>query len=244
MKKFIVIVIAVLSFGQQSKAQKDEIQTGTVRYDGFEHITKGAYWSERPEAKMVYEGSEPLGVTVYTLPSDYFVRFADNEHNNLDRNYIVFPKGEKIYEKKGNYYAAICGNQVVYMKPVNAVKIVKIETKDSLVLRITYKDSVVNNTKVVNNETLPSMTEGDENQPTKDAQGPTVVKTIIQREVVVEPTVRRSPSLIRIIFSGGGGSQPPIRGWYPAPSGRRYDPGGNGTINPHQGRWDPRGLGG
>ena len=95
-------------------------EIGTPRYDGFQNVTKGALWNKRPEAKIIYEGGNPSGYTVFVLKKDYYVRFVDNEHNNLDRNYIIFPAGEKIYrcDSTKKYYAAKCGNQIEYIKPV------------------------------------------------------------------------------------------------------------------------------
>ena len=109
--------------GLGSKAQN--VIFGTVRYDGFNKITKGAFWASRPEAKRVYLGENPEGVEVIILDQDYFVRFVEAEHNNFDRNYIVFPKGQKLYKKNNKVYAAICGNEVEFYQPVENTKIVE-----------------------------------------------------------------------------------------------------------------------
>lgn len=119
MKK-IIFLLAVL-FCSQLSAQEKEVVYGTVRIDGYQKITKGAFWATRPEAKMVYNNQYLDGVEVKTLESDYFVRFIDSEHNNFDGNYIIFPKGERIYKKNGNWYAAICGNQIDYFQSVNNI---------------------------------------------------------------------------------------------------------------------------
>lgn len=123
MKKVIFCLLIALT-SSQTFAQAQQIVYGTVRYDGFGKITKGAFWSKRPEAKIIYEGGFPQGCTVYTLEQDYFVRFVDAEHNSGDKNYIVFPAGEKVYMKNGKYFAAICGNEIEFLKPVVQVQIV------------------------------------------------------------------------------------------------------------------------
>lgn len=125
MVKWILATLLVALMSSQVIAQKEVIY-GTVRTDGYQKITRGALWSKRPEAKMIQEGSYPLGFRVYTLSENYFVRFVDDEHNNFDRNYIVFPAGEKIYtNESGQYFAAICGNRIDYLRPVDLVKIVE-----------------------------------------------------------------------------------------------------------------------
>lgn len=124
MKTRILFLIVAFLLSLQVVGQQEVIY-GTVRSDGYQKITKGAFWSSRPEAKLVYEGSTPPGVEVYTLESDYFVRFIDTEHNQLDRNYIIFPKGEKVYVKNGQFYSAKCGNKIEYIRSVDLVKIVE-----------------------------------------------------------------------------------------------------------------------
>jgi len=116
---FVALHLGLQNFGQ-------EITQGQVRTDGYEKITEGAFWNKRPEAKMIFEGSEPPGFTVFTLDKEYFVRFVDSEHNEEDKNYIVFPKGSKVYTNSaGIYFSAKCGNQIEFIKPVESVKIVE-----------------------------------------------------------------------------------------------------------------------
>jgi len=129
MKKVVFLLLLTLGwsgvFGQSSSK---EVIYGTVRSDGYQKITTGAFWSERPEAKIIYEGGNtPSGYVVYVLEKDYYVRFVDTEHNNLDRNYIVFPKGEKVYANNisGYFYSAKCGNRIESIQPVDMVKIVE-----------------------------------------------------------------------------------------------------------------------
>lgn len=130
MKKWIFTALLVALIGSQVTAQEKEVVYGTVRTDGYQKITRGALWSKRPEAKKIFEGSVPTGFKVYTLESEYFVRFVDDEHNKLDRNYIVFPAGEKVYtNENGQYFAAICGNRIDYLRPVDLVKIVEVEVE-------------------------------------------------------------------------------------------------------------------
>jgi hypothetical protein len=130
MKKRLVLMLLLATcwsgvFGQSSSK---EVIYGTVRSDGYQKITTGAFWSERPEAKIIYEGGNtPSGYAVFVLEKDYYVRFVDTEHNNLDRNYIVFPKGEKVYANNisGYFYSAKCGNRIESLQPVDRVKIVE-----------------------------------------------------------------------------------------------------------------------
>lgn len=118
MKKIIVILIAVLS-GLQLFAQQDEIGFGAARADAIYMVTKGAFWSSRPEAKEVYQKgySTVAGVTVYRLKKDYLGRFVKGENNRLDINYIIIPAGSLVYEKDGKYHLAMCGNEFEYLQP-------------------------------------------------------------------------------------------------------------------------------
>jgi len=119
----MVLLFVILSGLQIILAQ--EVVVGNVRTDGYQKITKGAYWNKRPVAKLIYNGSYPPGYNVYVLEQEYFVRFIDEEHNSLDCNYIVFPKGAIVYsDQSGQYYAAICGNKIEYIKPVENVKFI------------------------------------------------------------------------------------------------------------------------
>lgn len=125
--KRIVFLLTVLIFGiSQVYGQEPEIVYGTVRTDGFQKVIKGALWSKRPEAKLIYEGSAPDGFSIHVLETNCFVRFVDGEHNNFDRNYIVVPAGEKIYEDgQGKRYLAVCGNQIEYIRSVDLVRIIE-----------------------------------------------------------------------------------------------------------------------
>lgn len=126
--KYIVISLFVALFGlQQTKAQTtDQISFGEVEHDGYFAAKKGANWSKRPEAKKVYYGEIPPGVTVYILDQDYLGRFskAKGEHNPLDINYFIIPKGEKVYKKGDSVFAAICGNWLIYLKPLIQIKFI------------------------------------------------------------------------------------------------------------------------
>ncbi|MCK9371453.1 hypothetical protein M0R04_16175 [Candidatus Dojkabacteria bacterium] len=128
MKIFLLFLLVAFVLGSQDLfGQEKEIVYGSVRTDGYQKITKGAFWETRKEAKMICEGSIPPGCKVYTLSEEYFVRFIDNEHNKNDGNYIVFPEGAKVYTKDGFWYSAICGNRIEYLKPVTQVKIIERE---------------------------------------------------------------------------------------------------------------------
>ncbi|MDP4032276.1 MAG: hypothetical protein Q8P60_05375, partial [Pseudorhodobacter sp.] len=81
---------------------------------------KGAFWKERPEAKIIYEGGKPpKGFTGYELASFSFLRFIEGEHSAKDGNYIVAPPGAKIYtDSIGQFYSAECGNKIEFIGPV------------------------------------------------------------------------------------------------------------------------------
>lgn len=119
-----IIFFTTLILGIECFGQSKEVIYGTIRIDGYQKITKGAFWATRPEAKLIYEGkTPPEGYNVFILESDYFVRFKNGENNQFDRNYIVFPKGEKVYtDRSGQFYSAICGNKIEYIRPVNLVE--------------------------------------------------------------------------------------------------------------------------
>lgn len=152
MKKFVVFLLVSILCGLQMVFGQDVI-IGTVRTDGFQKITKGAFWNKRPESKMIYNGSYPPGFKVYTLESDYFVHFVDNEHNQDDKNYIVFPKGEKVYvNQEGQYFAAICGNKIEFLRPVDMVSIVKKENSSSVTTSTSNPVSVKKDTIYVERE--------------------------------------------------------------------------------------------
>ena len=128
MKKILFLIFLVI--GLISMAQESEVVYGTVRTDGYNYITKGALWSKRPEAKIIYEGGKVDGFVNYRLKAEHYVRFIDGEHNKFDRNYIVFPKGEMVYENtQGEIFSAKCGNKIEFIRPVTMVKIVEVEKK-------------------------------------------------------------------------------------------------------------------
>ncbi len=137
MKKIAMILIGLLIVSLQTVMAQD-VSYGTVRTDGYNKISKGAFWSSRPESKMVYNGSFPPGVEVVTLEQDYFVRFVEN--NGKDNNYIVFPMGEKIYYKNSRCFAAICGNEIEFIKPVDNIVIQRVV--DSVYVDVLRKDTV------------------------------------------------------------------------------------------------------
>lgn len=115
---FFALAFVLNCFGQK------EIIYGTVRTDGYQNIKKGAKWADRPEAKEIYQGGHPAGYTIHKLEEDYFVRFVDGENNELDRNYIVFPKDSIVYtDTTGQFYSAKCGNKIEYIRSVNMVSI-------------------------------------------------------------------------------------------------------------------------
>lgn len=139
MKRIMFLVFLVI--GLVSMAQ-DEVIYGTVRTDGYNYITKGALWDKRPEAKTIYEGGKIDGFINRRLKAEHYVRFVDGEHNKFDRNYIIFPKGEIVYENtKGEIFAAICGNKIEFIRPVTMVKIVEVEKR--VEVEVFKTDSVI-----------------------------------------------------------------------------------------------------
>jgi len=157
MKKILLFLLVALLLGSQSMFGQ-EIDHEKIITESFTKVIKGALWSKRPEAKEVYEGRTPPGVDeVITLETDYFVLFAAGEHNNLDINYIFFPKGQKIYKKNNDYFAAYCGNRIVSWRPIEKEKIVeKIIEKESLSLADNNKkNTLVDYGGVVKTEKTP-----------------------------------------------------------------------------------------
>lgn len=122
--KSILCALMILSSAAVTKGQ-EQPQYGEIRTDGHENITRGAFWKQRPIAKMIFEGSRPPGYTVWVLQEPNFMRFVDTEHNALDRNYIVAPTGTIIYrdDTTGLLYDAECGNQIEYIRPVEQTKV-------------------------------------------------------------------------------------------------------------------------
>ena len=136
-----MIFLITLAFGLDCVGQKTskdtiiygadgaakEILYGSIRTDGYNNITLGAFWGTRHEAKVVYDGGEPEGYSSFTLATDCFVRFKDGEHNSKDINYIVFPKGARVYMDNNThqFYSAKCGNKIEYIRPVDRVVFVE-----------------------------------------------------------------------------------------------------------------------
>lgn len=127
MKSLILATLLVALMSSQVIAQenKDEINFGAIMYDGYNYISRGAFWVQRPEAKEIYNGGSPEGTETIVLQKPHFGMFAKGEHNKLDGNYIVFPIGAIIYKKNGQYFSAECGNMLIFFKPVDSVIIKK-----------------------------------------------------------------------------------------------------------------------
>ncbi len=154
MKKFFILVLLAIVSTQVFAQIHKEIIYGVVRTDGYEKITQGAMWSKRPEARDIYYGYRPSGYDIYVLEEEYYVRFAEGEHNRLDINYIVFPKGEIVYaDSSGVFYSAKCGNKIEYIRPVKRVivvekildRVIEKEVKDTVFLTkpiIVYKEKI------------------------------------------------------------------------------------------------------
>lgn len=127
MRKLVFfLLLAALGWSAiNGQVSPKEVIYGTVRTDGYQKITKGAFWATRPEAKMIYEGAHPEGYTVVVLDKDFFVRFVDGENNQFDKNYIVFPRGEIVYadNRTNQFYSAMCGNKIEYIRPVDLVEV-------------------------------------------------------------------------------------------------------------------------
>ncbi|ETB64102.1 TPA: hypothetical protein DIC38_00715 [Candidatus Nomurabacteria bacterium] len=130
MKKYVLLLVAVLLIGFRAvfgQPVEQEVIFGSVRTDGYEHVTKGAFWEKRPESKLIYEGKTVAGFTAYKLNSDHFLRFVGGEHNQNDKNYIIIPKGELVYKNNqtGEIFSAKCGNRIEYLRPVDKVRIIE-----------------------------------------------------------------------------------------------------------------------
>jgi hypothetical protein len=139
MKKFgFILFVIAFAFRLECSGQKKQIVYGTVRSDGYQKISKGAFWGVRPEAKLIYEGEHPDGYTVIVLEEDFFVRFVDGEHNQNDKNYIVFPKGEIVYtnNKTGRFYSAKCGNEIEYKGRVDFTEILPEKQPEVIISQI------------------------------------------------------------------------------------------------------------
>lgn len=115
-RKFLIVLIITIPFVGFTQTDK----FGVVRTDGFEKITPRAYWSQRPEAKEVFnnwkEGMPlPEGVDeIVILKATTLLRFYKNENNGWDINYIAVPEGEKVYRVGSMWYFARCGNRVEF----------------------------------------------------------------------------------------------------------------------------------
>lgn len=162
---FLTLALGFECFGQ---VNPKEVIYGTVRTDGYQKITKGAFWATRPEAKLIYEGGTPEGYTVVILDKDFFVRFVDGENNQFDKNYIVFPKGEIVYadNKTTQFYSAMCGNKIEYIRPVD---LVIIKTNDVVQQQSKQEDlSFISPGKIYEDKvTIPPLFLGSEKKKTK-----------------------------------------------------------------------------
>lgn len=204
MKKFLLFLLVALILGSQSIFGQ-EIDHEKVLTDGYQKVTKGAYWSKRPESKMVYEGETPDGVEVIILPSNHFVRFAKGEHNPLDINYIVFPAGEKIYKKGGNYFAAICGNKIETWRPVEKERIVekiKTVTQQSSVSDSTKKAGTKRPLEFGGNKTKPKLGNLNPNKNTSNSDQKGEFKVTVGGVVVTICVVALLVKLATILFPG------------------------------------------
>lgn len=144
MKKLVFFVfLFAFAFGLECTAQysaKKVVYYGTVRDDGYYKITKGAFWATRPEAKTIFNGGEVPGFTKYVLDAPAFVRFIDEEHNQSDKNYIIFPAGEIVYSNNttGKFYSAKCGNEIEYLGKVGTIEI---QTEKTSIIEETKQSS-------------------------------------------------------------------------------------------------------
>jgi hypothetical protein len=194
MKKLMVLLLVALL---SSQIYGQEVVYGNVRTDGYQKITKGALWSKRPEAKKIYEGLYPSGFDVYTLESDCFVRFIDEEHNHLDCNYIVFPKGEKVYKNnQDQYFAAICGNRIDFIKPINTVNIVNDNRKSNS--ESNYQQNTTGNSRPTRTNFIKTGDNYTYQQP-QQHNYPSVNNVYYQRPVVVRNVCCDTPIIYPIL---------------------------------------------
>lgn len=201
-RSFIISVFLFIGLFPKAQTQDLDVIYGNVRYDGFKKITKGAFWSTRPEAKKVYYGEYPENVEVFVLETDYYVRFTDAEHNNFDRNYIIFPKGQKIYKKNERYYAAICGNEIEFFRPVK--KLVKVE--DNTILPDVPEKKEVKQERFIFDAPVPEQKYSGTFTPDNKSQ-PTVKK---KRKWWIAALVGAAATTVTyFLFKKGGGIKTP-----------------------------------
>ena len=225
MKKFFILVLLAIVSTQVFAQIEKEIIYGVVRTDGYEKITQGAMWSKRPEARDIYYGYHPSGYDVYVLEEEYYVRFAEGEHNRQDINYIVFPKGEIVYaDSTGQFYSAKCGNKIEYIRPVKMVvvvekileRVIEKEVKDTVFLTkpiIVYKETT-------------------NNEPRKTFPEPQKIKKQISPGLIIFGGITLGISIAGLIYcltsggsSGGPGGAPTTP---PTPGGPGGTPPGGG----------------
>jgi len=163
MKKLVVFLFTVLLvamvgsqtvFAQGILVSESDLVRGKVETDGYSKLTKGAMWGQRPEAALIYRGEHPEGCTEYILTEEWYVRFADNEHNANDGNIIVFPAGASVYSKGSGLFATYCGNKIVYFEKVNKEPQVIVKEKIVEVLVPTPVDTTSineNGATIINN---------------------------------------------------------------------------------------------
>lgn len=161
MKKFFTILLCAL-VGLQSISQQ-QVSFGSIREDGYQNITPGALWAKRPEAKKIFNGENVVGFTAYRLKEQFLARFIPSEHNSRDNNYIVFPVGAIVYKNDvtADWFAAKCGNQFEYLKPLIQVVIIDRPVRDTI--RLKSEEKIVEkcyNNLVVNKTTFISKLTG------------------------------------------------------------------------------------
>ena len=138
---FVFLLLATGLLKVMAQNSPNQIVYGEVEADAYQKVSTGAFWKIRPEAKVIYEGKgAPLGFNEYPLEEDYIIRFKDGENNPFDRNYIVIPKGEKVYtDISGRFFSAKCGNEIIFIRPVRLVEVLPIVKMPEINHRDTVK---------------------------------------------------------------------------------------------------------
>lgn len=142
MKKFLFFLFLATGLLEVTAQNfPNQIIYGEVEADAYEKISIGAFWKTRPEAKKIYEGEgAPFGFKEIVLEEDCFIRFKDGENNQFDRNYIVAPKGERVYtDSLERFFSAKCGNEIIFIRPVRLVEILPVVK----MLEVHHRDTVI-----------------------------------------------------------------------------------------------------
>jgi len=133
MKNRITFLVVALLLGSQAQmvlGQSTLPETLPKNYNTEEYyslVEKGAFWGSRPEAKDVYEGKIPSGVSqILNATEPFLVRYSEGEHTVKDKNFIIAPTGSRFYEVSDGWHDSYCGNRLSYCQPLSKMIVQKI----------------------------------------------------------------------------------------------------------------------